>query len=118
MKKGVLPWVLALVVMTMTLCGSEVYAEGILGSKENPRLVPAGYVPAPTTTHLKPGESPAFENADGEKQINAEREAVDLERLGQYYKTDDGRIWFLGIYQEGIDEKRKLFYHFRPESGS
>lgn len=110
-------FVIALVGFTL-LALSAVEAKAILGSKENPRLVPEGYTPAPTTPNLKEGETPSFISADGKEQINAEREAVDLGRLGQYYKIADGRIWFLGIYQKGIDENRQLFYHFRPQSDS
>ena len=84
------------------------------GSKENPIPVPEGYSPAPATEGLQPADTAKFVNADGKKEIIAEREALDKARLGLHYRTADGKLWRLGLYQTGIDETRVIYYHFEP----
>ena len=84
------------------------------GSKENPIPVPEGYSPAPVSEGLKPGDTAKFVTTDGKKEIIAEREALDNDRLGLHYRTADGKLWRLAVYQKGLDEDRELFYHFEP----
>ena len=105
--------VLAFVGLFLSVGLGPVLAEAD-GSKENPIPVPEGYSPSPVSEGLKPGETAKFVEADGKKEISAEREAVDHERLGLLYRTADGKLWKLGLSQKGVDEDREIYYRFAP----
>jgi hypothetical protein len=110
---------MSLIALMVTSGLTPLYAGAILGSKDNPRLVPEGFSTRPTTQQVvSPGDSPSFVSEDGQDEIRAEREGEELGRLGQHYRTSDGKLWVLRVSESKSGNNRENFFHFHPVEGT